>query len=79
MSDTRRHCDNEAIWGPGVPLFDELFPEIRTRKYQERDRTQKNIHKNLHRKSFRKGEKRSRFQLKQDNTNQDLKEELVQL
>jgi len=36
MGDTRRHCDEG--WRPGNPDFDSLYPDIVSRKHQEKDR-----------------------------------------
>lgn len=69
MSDTRRHCDPEKLWGPGVPRFDRLFPHIKTRKHQERDQNSK---RNL-------GGKRGKFINGVRNTKYNLKRKIEKL
>jgi hypothetical protein len=73
MSDTRRWT--MPGWGLGDSWFRQIFPNIKSDKHQKRDR-ESGRRKANHRKSFRSGDTRSRYQLTQDQEQQDLKEML---
>ena len=74
MSDTRRHCDPEWKWAPGVPEFDELFGDkIFSRKHQEKDRRSKEAAKSH---KFVKGRKNSRYNLQRKAEEVNLKEQM---
>jgi hypothetical protein len=67
MSNTLRWITYDKSWRPGNPLFDELFPRIKSEKQQRKDRPSRN------------GLKKWRFTPRVKNTAHNLRKKVLEL